>query len=239
MFKVIMIVFIIIFFLGHLLRTGQACSHHYFPSTCHRAWHWVGAQWEHRPVQCPGPPPSASHSPHWAPSSVFSFTCRADRSSLFATGRTYNKIILESLMHVVNRTSNWPLYGSLNNFPSSSLTLQKKKDDTVWLSRCRPLRDKGFQTVGSTRGGELWRILSSEIYRKPSLVPLESGRLQPGILASFHLPPGETFLSDVATPSHILSLDKTEASIMVFVLDLLGELHSDDPNAGWFMIYTL
>ena len=37
MFKVIMIVFIIAFFLGHLLRTGQACFHHCFPSTCHRA----------------------------------------------------------------------------------------------------------------------------------------------------------------------------------------------------------
>lgn len=176
MFKVIMIVFIIIFFLGHLLRTGHACFHHHFPSTCHRPW--VDAQWERRPFQCPGPPPSASC---WALPTLGFQLClflHLQSWSLKPLCNWPNLTINHSgvIMHVVN----WPQTGLCVDLWIISLHLlspsKKERKTQCGLADAVPLRDKGFQTVGSTRGGELWRVLSSEIYGKPSLVPLESGR---------------------------------------------------------------
>ena len=182
--QVLIIFLIVTSLLSHLPQTGQACVVHCFPAPGVEAGIqltpgasvWTG---QYR-VLVTLRPHHAGRRSHHTP--VLSLSLRPGLShKLLCCRLNLCQLILESLvLLVLIRTSKWHLYRSLNNFPSSSLP--KRKDDKVRPNQCHAF-DKVFQKVGPTCRGKPWRVPSSELYGKPSWVPLCPGRQQPRSLA--------------------------------------------------------
>lgn len=116
---------------------------------------------------------------------------------------------------MLNRTSNWHLHESLNNFPSSSLTLQRRKDAEVWLSWCSAF--------------ESWSLSNCRVHmqRKTSEGP-EQWNVREAQFGSVRI--CQTAASEPGSPSSTtwqnLS-DKCSGSIPCFVLG-----QDIDPNNG-------